>query len=195
MHSSECTRTCWIFGAITGLVVMVFVSGIGDGSWAKGLFLAFVTFVLVGALLNWLICEGRPVAYDVNAGLKPPPASPPVISPANMTEVSTAPLAPVAAGKSAPVEAPAETRAAPSPKAKAAPRQQAERDDLKQITGIGPKIEEALNALGVTRFAQVAAWTAADAADISQRLGRLGGRVESEDWVGQARALDEARHG
>ena len=164
MHESECTRNCWIFGAIAGLVVMLFVSGIGDLPWIAGLFLGFVTFVLFGGLLIWLICEGRAGNYDVNAGLKPPPAARPL----------------VAAAASQP---------------KVAARQSAGPDDLKRIVGVGPKTEEALNALGVTRFAQVAAWTPADVADMAQRLGRLGARVESEDWVGQARALEEAGHG
>lgn len=62
-------------------------------------------------------------------------------------------------------------------------------DDLGRIDGIGPRLTDWLHQNGVTRFAQIAAWTPEDAADWAQRLGRWGGRIESDDWIGQARIL------
>lgn len=64
----------------------------------------------------------------------------------------------------------------------------ASRDDLKQITGLGPKMEERLNGLGVTRFAQIAAWTPDDVRKMDEELA-LSGRIERDGWVAQARAL------
>lgn len=61
-------------------------------------------------------------------------------------------------------------------------------DDLRRIRGIGPANERRLAEAGVTRFAQIAAWTPDEAAAMGERLS-FGGRVEREDWVGQARTL------
>src|SRR5690606_12083728 len=61
-------------------------------------------------------------------------------------------------------------------------------DDLKLISGIGPKSEAILHSLGVFTFAQVAAWEKAEREWVDGYL-RFGGRIEREDWVGQARAL------
>ncbi len=61
-------------------------------------------------------------------------------------------------------------------------------DDISLIGGIGPKILKALTEMGITTFAQIAAWTPADVerieADIKQK-----GRVAREDWIEQAKEL------
>ena len=61
-------------------------------------------------------------------------------------------------------------------------------DDISLIGGIGPKIFAALTDMGITTFAQVAAWTPADVerieADIKQK-----GRVAREEWIEQAKEL------
>jgi NADH-quinone oxidoreductase subunit E len=61
-------------------------------------------------------------------------------------------------------------------------------DDLKQISGIGPKLEKVLNGLGILTYAHIAAWTSADLARIDDQL-KLNGRISRDDWVGQARML------
>lgn len=61
-------------------------------------------------------------------------------------------------------------------------------DDLTRMRGIGPKLSLALAARGVTRFAQIAAWTGADLAEVDAALG-LKGRAVREAWVEQAREL------
>ena len=61
-------------------------------------------------------------------------------------------------------------------------------DDLKRIRGIGVLIEKKLNSLGITSYEQVANWTSADIARISQMLDFVG-RIERENWVEQARIL------
>jgi len=62
------------------------------------------------------------------------------------------------------------------------------RDDLTMIAGIGPQTAKLLAGLGVTRFAQVAAWTKADIASFGDKL-RFPDRIGREDWVRQAKAL------
>ncbi|HEV7306619.1 helix-hairpin-helix domain-containing protein [Ensifer sp.] len=64
-------------------------------------------------------------------------------------------------------------------------------DDLKRISGIGPKLEQVLNAKGISAYADIAGWSEADVARFDDELG-FGGRIKRDDWVGQARALKSA---
>ena len=61
-------------------------------------------------------------------------------------------------------------------------------DDLKMISGIGPKIEGILNGLGVYQFQQVAKWKKAERDWVDDHLS-FKGRIDREDWVRQAKAL------
>lgn len=61
-------------------------------------------------------------------------------------------------------------------------------DDLTVLTGIGPKLAAALAERGVTRFAQIAAWTDEDIAGFDKEL-KLMGRIGREAWIAQARRL------
>jgi large subunit ribosomal protein L21 len=82
-------------------------------------------------------------------------------------------------------------KAAPAKKAapKAAPKAAAkDPDDLKELSGIGPALEKKLLAAGVTSFAQIASWTAADIAEFDEKLS-FKGRIEREGWVDQAKKL------
>ena len=60
-----------------------------------------------------------------------------------------------------------------------------EADELKRIKGIGPKNEDALNALGIYTFAQIAAWTPENVAWVEASLS-FPGRIQREDWIAQA---------
>ena len=72
---------------------------------------------------------------------------------------------------------------------KAAPKAKASgKDDLKQLNGVGPAIEKKLNELGVTSFAQIAEWGAAEIADFDDKLS-FKGRIERDGWVEQAKTL------
>lgn len=61
-------------------------------------------------------------------------------------------------------------------------------DDLKRVSGVGPKLEAVLNDLGFYRFDQIAGWTAEHIAWVDARL-KFKGRIERDDWVSQARML------
>lgn len=61
-------------------------------------------------------------------------------------------------------------------------------DDLKRIRGIGPQSAARLNALGIYHLDQIAAWTPAEARWIGAYLA-FPGRIEREDWMGQAKTL------
>ncbi len=81
----------------------------------------------------------------------------------------------------------------PAPKAKAAADTStaAEADDLKQLSGVGPKLAEKLNEAGIFRFAQIAQMSAAEIAEIEEKLS-LAGRFERDNWVEQAKELAAA---
>ncbi|MCR9125385.1 MAG: NADH-quinone oxidoreductase subunit NuoE [Rhodobacteraceae bacterium] len=64
-------------------------------------------------------------------------------------------------------------------------------DDLKQIKGVGPKLEALLHQLGFFHFDQIAAWTDAEIAWVDDNLEGFKGRVSRDNWVKQARALAE----
>ncbi|WP_205853234.1 NADH-ubiquinone dehydrogenase [Zhengella mangrovi] len=64
----------------------------------------------------------------------------------------------------------------------------AQPDDLKMIAGVGPKLEEKLNGLGVWTFAQIAAWTPEEVAWVDDYLA-FKGRIARDGWIGQAAAL------
>ena len=61
-------------------------------------------------------------------------------------------------------------------------------DDLKLISGVGPKLEGVLNDLGFYHFDQIAKWTDAEVAWVDSRL-KFKGRIERDDWIGQAKKL------
>ena len=61
-------------------------------------------------------------------------------------------------------------------------------DDLKMISGVGPKNEEILNSLGIYTFAQIASWKDAERAWVDGYLN-FKGRIDRDDWVRQADAL------
>lgn len=63
-----------------------------------------------------------------------------------------------------------------------------EKDDLKKISGVGPKLEEAMNKLGIYQFAQVASWTNDEIMWVDDSLS-VKGRIERDDWVGQVSEL------
>lgn len=61
-------------------------------------------------------------------------------------------------------------------------------DNLKMISGIGPKIEGILHGLGIYKFAQVGKWKKAERDWVDGYL-RFKGRIERDDWIKQAKAL------
>ena len=56
------------------------------------------------------------------------------------------------------------------------------------VVGIGPKLAVSLAELGVTRFADLAAWGPKELADFDAKLN-LKGRAERDAWVAQAKRL------
>lgn len=63
-----------------------------------------------------------------------------------------------------------------------------EKDNLTRIKGIGLKIEESLNEIGIFHFDQITAWDEENIAWADRTLG-FPGRAKRENWVEQAEAL------
>lgn len=61
-------------------------------------------------------------------------------------------------------------------------------DDLKKIKGIGKVNEDKLNGLGIYHYDQIAGWERPQVRWAGQYLS-FAGRIDREDWVGQARGL------
>ncbi|MGB8278831.1 MAG: 30S ribosomal protein S2 [Methylovirgula sp.] len=61
-------------------------------------------------------------------------------------------------------------------------------DDLAKLHGVGPQIIKKLNDAGIFHYWQVAAMTPEEAATVDRDL-KLGGRIERDGWIAQARSL------
>jgi predicted flap endonuclease-1-like 5' DNA nuclease len=118
--------------------------------------------------------SATPLARDVLAEGAAP-------APRNQALIDAAP----AAVTIPPAPAPAEPAPAPTPTL--APAGGA--DDLSRIKGVGPKLVALLGELGVTTFAQIAAWDDAEVERIDAQLGRFAGRITRDQWIAQAKLL------
>ncbi len=61
-------------------------------------------------------------------------------------------------------------------------------DDLMRIRGITRTLNERLQAIGITRFSQIAAWTSVDRLEVSAELG-LDREIARQNWIEQAALL------
>jgi len=67
--------------------------------------------------------------------------------------------------------------------------QQAEKDDLTLIDGVGPFLEKKLNDAGVFTYEQISKWTPQDIQRVTKEIQFFEGRIEKDNWVSQARRL------
>jgi predicted flap endonuclease-1-like 5' DNA nuclease len=178
------------------------------GAIAAGIFLvAFVALMVLGeygfsaaAFLAILIALLAAIVLYLGFG-----GSDRIAMPAKPAPAPKAAPAPVAA-KPAPAPEPAAVAAAPAgedfdgdgvsegenegtrPAGLDAPRD-GKADDLKQIKGIGPKLEKLCNSLGFWHFDQIAGWTPDEVAWVDANLQGFKGRVSRDSWIDQARIL------
>ena len=172
--------------------------GVASPLWA-----AFGAAASAGVAYWWLTQWTRAVNVEAIAGLvagAPAPTSRRIEIVAETVAPATveAPPAPVEVAPEPVAAAPAPMKEAEldvAPDAKAAPKAgeaasppATQPDDLTRMVGIGPKLADALAASGVTRFAEIAAWTESDLTKVDAALS-LKGRAVREAWVAQARRL------
>ena len=207
-----CTRKSWISAAVIGLVVALFALG-GHKGIGAALLLGLLATGLLGSLFIWLSCapvpklgerspisrltpsvEGEVPAVPEHAPAAPAPLmSAPAEAPEAKAETAPEP-APDAekAEKTTPATAPAavadENEGGSRPVALAKPRS-GSADNLKEIKGVGPKLESLLHELGIYHFDQIAGWSSAEVAWMDENLKGFRGRVSRDDWIGQAKLL------
>jgi predicted flap endonuclease-1-like 5' DNA nuclease len=68
-------------------------------------------------------------------------------------------------------------------------------DDLKQIHGVGPKLERLLKSMDITSFRQVARFETRDVAYVTAALDAFPGRIERDDWMSSAGDQHTAKYG
>ena len=71
----------------------------------------------------------------------------------------------------------------------------AKADDLKDIVGVGPFLERKLHTLGIYTFRQIANFSKEDIDKINDIIEFFPGRIEGDNWVGQAKAFYERKYG
>ena len=123
---------------------------------------------------------GKPAAQQAKPAAKK-------AEPKKATPKKTTAKAPAKATKAD--AAPAATGKAKKPRTMKAPRK-AGADDLKQLKGVGPKLEQTLNELGFWHFDQIAKWGADEIAWVDDNL-KFKGRIERDGWIEQAKILAE----
>ncbi len=64
-----------------------------------------------------------------------------------------------------------------------------EKDDLTLINGIGPFIEKKLNDIGIYTYQQISEFDAEKIEQVTRDVAYFPGRIEKDDWVGQAKEL------
>ncbi len=193
--SSGIIAVAVVFGLIAAGVAFVMWDFGAIGALFIGAIIAVIVAILL--MLGWR--EPAPRAGESDTPVtKAAPAAPAAAASAPVAATSAPEPAPAPAAK--PVE---KAEAAPAAKAKpkakpvaadgkpemlSAPRGGAG-DDLKQIKGVGPKLEKLLNSMGVWHFDQVAGWRAKEVAWVDENLEGFKGRVSRDEWVKQAKVL------
>lgn len=64
-----------------------------------------------------------------------------------------------------------------------------DKDNLQEITGIGPYTEEKLNKLGIYTFDQISKFTESEIQSVTQLIKFFPNRIKEDQWVAKARAL------
>ncbi len=64
-----------------------------------------------------------------------------------------------------------------------------EKDDLTQIKIIGPFLEKQLNQIGIYTYQQISEFDQTTIDEVTKAIGYFPGRIEKDDWVGQAKRL------
>lgn len=147
---------------------------------------------LIGLLTGWWIWYRRSAALDYAVDdsivTVPEPPAPPA-EPVRFAEPVPEPIAVPPAPVPEPIAVPAAPVAAAVAASSFLAAPDGAPDDLRQIKGIGPKLNELLNGLGVFHFRQIAAWTGEQIAEVDSHLANFKGRIVKDRWVDQARYL------
>lgn len=67
------------------------------------------------------------------------------------------------------------------------------KDDLTKIEGLSPFIEDKLNQLGIFSYSQISKFTKEDIETVTHLIEYFPGRIERDNWVGQANELENKK--
>lgn len=193
----NCTFSSFIMAGIIGalgVVVMRFFAGL---SWEGSIFIGVLLIGVLGVLFNFIFCRELPPLGEVEAPKAKSASAPAPAAEAPKAEAPAAAPAPAPTPAPAPEPAPA-AEVAPAPAAVSGDGKRPEAlqgprdggaDNLKEIKGIGPKLEKLCNTLGFYHFDQIAGWSDDEVAWVDQNLEGFKGRVTRDEWVAQAKIL------
>lgn len=140
-----------------------------------------------------LMAENETLQAEI-ASLKAAPAEPDLgftVAQPNLTSINPADKEAITSGVISPSYAKNEVLAAIGTTISAATPDQ--KDDLTQIKGIGSFLEKKLNALGIYTYEQVSQLDANLVDKVTTAIEFFPGRIERDDWVGQAKILALAK--
>lgn len=172
--------TGWVIAAGAGLVALGVSVVVGEFALTPAVFFAAVITGVVGLILG--MPRGQSVAAPVTEHVAEPAAAP-----APAAAVAATPSAPLMSVPAVDLSAASETPSS-GPEQLSAPRG-GKADDLKEIEGIGPALENLLNSLGFYHFDQIASWSEADIAWVDANMKNFKGRIVRDKWVAQAKLI------
>lgn len=204
--SFENVLIAWGIAGLAALVAFVMLMMLGGWTFMQAAFVGAIVFMVGGAFMTWAFCSPLPGPGEVSLPGAQAPAPMARETPA-MPEHSRAPQPAVAAAAASVAAAEPEPAPEAVPATEAAPASQqvnggadagskpqlldapqGAADDLKLIKGVGPKLEEKLNKMGVWHFSQIAGWSAEQVSWVDDSLN-FKGRIDRDDWIGQAKIL------
>ena len=168
------TAPIWMgIAAIAGLVFVVAL-GVAYVLYDLGLIGAVFVAIIVAGVAGLALALGwRPARNDrVAAAVAATPAAAPAPAATSATPAASA----------------AASGSGTKPATLAAARG-GQPDDLRQLSGVGPKMEQTLHAMGIFHFDQIASWGPEELAWMDANLQGFKGRASRDGWVAQAKAL------
>jgi len=187
----SCELVCGAIGLVIGLIGLILLLALGF-PWVAALFAFFTLWAIAFFLIRVNICgqfddeDVQPVAAVAAPVARAAPQPKPEPQPEPEPEVAAEPE-PEPTPEPEPAEAPESAEGARPARLDAA--RGGKPDDLKQIKGVGPKLEQVCNSLGIFHFDQIAAWSPDEIAWVDDNLEGFKGRVTRDDWVAQAKVL------
>ncbi|PJI92272.1 putative flap endonuclease-1-like 5' DNA nuclease [Yoonia maricola] len=177
-----------LFGVIAaGVAYVLYEYGLFGSAFIGGIVAIIAAIVLA---LGWRNPAPGPNTMSAPVAEKPAVApAPAAAAPAPAPEPTPAP-----APEPTPAPAPAPVAEAPAASDDGTPEflsaaREGGPDDLKQIKGVGPKLEKTLHGMGIYHFDQISTWGPKEQAWIDDNLEGFKGRATRDNWVEQAKVL------
>lgn len=186
----------WMLAVLAGLLAYGLSRSLLGWTFNGSVVLGVMIFMVIWLLWSWSFRMGpAAVVSGSQANRAQLPAEPAVVVP-----VATGPTIPGQTNQAEPESLAPEPPKDPVPMAAAvaamavkpamlAQARDNRPDDLTIIRGIGPKLEQVLQGMGVFHFDQIANWQASELVWMDANLAGFCGRASRDGWVVQAQVL------